>query len=245
MKFQQFAVAFVFATASALSAAGPINPGQTISNGPVLGTASIYHVFGRAGNTGGDYGPDSAAVLFSFSAGTNNVFSIVANGLVGCCSNSPYIPADGSSSSTSIGGINGLSGISGDGNIPLVGVFTSDIDPYGSAPPSVLNFNKNAPSSLSPLLNQVFYVGDGRSGYLDPNGTSLTFTAPSGATRLYLGVVDAYSFGGTSGYYSDNYGAFTATVTLAPVPELETYAMMLAGLGLLGAAVKCRKAKQA
>jgi hypothetical protein len=36
---------------------------------------------------------------------------------------------------------------------------------------------------------------------------------------------------------------FVRNVT--PVPEPETYAMLLAGLGLIGAAVKRRKAKQA
>ena len=45
------------------------------------------------------------------------------------------------------------------------------------------------------------------------------------------------------GYYS--VAEFQAMGTVATVPEPETYAMLLAGLGLLGAAVKRRKSKQA
>ena len=40
-------------------------------------------------------------------------------------------------------------------------------------------------------------------------------------------------------------GSYTSVVTLSPVPESETYAMLLAGLALVGAAVKHRKAKKA
>jgi hypothetical protein len=39
--------------------------------------------------------------------------------------------------------------------------------------------------------------------------------------------------------------AYAFTQTVSPVPEPETYAMLLAGLGLIGAAVKRHKAKQA
>ncbi|MBK9347843.1 MAG: PEP-CTERM sorting domain-containing protein [Burkholderiales bacterium] len=37
----------------------------------------------------------------------------------------------------------------------------------------------------------------------------------------------------------------TGDVLLAPVPEPETYAMLLAGLGVMGAVARRRKAKQA
>jgi hypothetical protein len=60
-----------------------------------------------------------------------------------------------------------------------------------------------------------------------------------------LGAIDAWSFGGQTGYYNDNHGAFTASVTLAPVPEPETHAMMLAGIGLLGFAARRRRQKDA
>ncbi|MFC0169688.1 choice-of-anchor E domain-containing protein [Pseudoduganella danionis] len=43
----------------------------------------------------------------------------------------------------------------------------------------------------------------------------------------------------------DGYAQVTYTYTTAPVPEPETYAMLLAGLGLVGAASAKRKAKKA
>jgi len=203
---------------SGTAQAATILPGSTISGITVLGTSSIYQIFGHAGNTGGDYGPATDATLINFAAGSNNVFSFSASGLVSCCSNSPNLPPDGGASSMNIGGANGLSGLIGNGNIPFVGVFTTDTDPYGSAAPTTLNFDKNNPASLSPELDQVFYIGDGKQGYQDGAGATLTFMAPANATRLYIGVIDAYSFTGTTGYYNDNLGQFTANVSLAPVP---------------------------
>jgi hypothetical protein len=58
---------------------------------------------------------------------------------------------------------------------------------------------------------------------------------------------------GSTGAYSlsfsnaggDNIGALLDNVTVTAVPEPETYAMMLAGLGLMGAVVRRRKSKQA
>jgi hypothetical protein len=209
-----------------------LTPGGALSGVSVTGTTSIYDVFGHAGNTGGDYGPDAPAVQIDFAAGASNVFTFSATGLVSCCSDSPNISPDGGSSSTTIVGINGLSSIAGNANLPLVGVFTSDVDPYGSAAPAALNFDAHNPTSLSPQLNQVFYIGDGLSGYGNSAGTPLTFTAPTGATRLYLGVIDAYSFSGTSGYYNDNKGAYTVGVNLSAVPEPQTSSLVLAGAAL-------------
>jgi hypothetical protein len=101
-------------------------------------------------------------------------------------------------------------------------------------------------SSLNPLLRQSFFIGDGLTG--TGSGTHQTFYVPTGATRLFLGVLDGTQINAAPGSaYFNNTGSFSVTYDLvvASVPEPETYAMLLAGLGLIGAAVKRRKAKQA
>ena len=57
---------------------------------------------------------------------------------------------------------------------------------------------------------------------------------PVGATQLLMGFND--------GWYNDNgAGIYVKVTEIAAVPEPETYAMLLAGLGLLGLAARRRK----
>ncbi|MBA2402456.1 MAG: PEPxxWA-CTERM sorting domain-containing protein [Bradyrhizobium sp.] len=213
----------------------------------VLGTTSIYSVFGHNGSPGGG-GADTPAVLGStFAAGSGNVFTFSATGLVSCCNGAPDIHPDGGSSSMDVAGANGLSSLSGTTNIPLVGVFVSS-DPSGNPAPAALSFVATSPTSFSPLLNQVFYIGDGHSGYNNLGGTLLTFTAPSAATMLYLGVIDANGFHADTGYYADNKGSFDVDVMLtvtSGVPEPSTWAMMILGFTGVGFMAYSRKSKAA
>jgi len=226
----------------AMLAAGAIaGPAQALT---VNGTSSIYQIFGHDGNTGGDYGPATNAILASGSVSGGDVFIFSATGTIGCCSGiDPTFTSDGSPGGTNVVGINGLSSLTGNSRIPLVGVFTTNVDPFGGSAPATLNFDSANPAALAPLLNQVFYIGDGRTGFNDGAGGQLSFTAPTGATRLYLGVIDAFSFGGTSGYYNDNPGAFEVSMTVrtGAIPEPATWAMAIAGFALIGAALRHRR----
>jgi hypothetical protein len=86
----------------------------------------------------------------------------------------------------------------------LAGVFLPPRAPSGPPPPS-LDFDGNHNfGSLRPLIAQVFFIGDGR----DSRGTLQRFRVPDGATRLYLGIADAFGFNGPPGYYGDNAGSF-------------------------------------
>jgi hypothetical protein len=204
-----------------------ISPGGSV-NTTVLGTAEIYAIFGHV------QGGGSPALEIDFTAGAGNIFTFSASGLIGCCSSigASFTP-DGSPGAMSItGGTSGLSSLSGNTVVPLVGAFV-DTDPLNNAPPAALSFDANNLNALSPLLNQVFYIGDGRNGLNNPAGSIINFTAPSNATKLFLGVIDASGFGGSTGFYTDNPGSFDATVNLATSSSVpEPASITLLGLGL-------------
>jgi len=144
------------------------------------------------------------------------------------------IPADGGTAfggQTAVSSYNSLPGITHTQRTGfLVGVFLDASEPSGTAP-ETLSYDTTAAgaSSFSPSLKQVFFVGDG----LDASSATQTFHVPSGATRLFLGFADAWngtSLTGLPGYYHDNDGSLS--VTISAVPEPSVYAV-LTGLGAL------------
>jgi hypothetical protein len=105
----------------------------------------------------------------------------------------------------------------------LIGVFLSDMVQIGIVPPA-LDFSTAASrdySTLSPMLNQTFFIGDG----LVTDGTQQKVFVPAGATRLFLGTLDTSQWG-------NNTGAFDLTVTVVPEPATMTM-LTLAGAALL------------
>lgn len=116
----------------------------------------------------------------------------------------------------------------------LLGVFLDDSVPNSSAAPGALSFAGVGGldfTSLTPGLKQVFFIGNG----LGAGSTIQQFWVPTGATRLYLGTMDGFE-------WNNNAGAFNLDVNFtSAVPEPETYALMLAGLVVLGFIARHRK----
>lgn len=99
------------------------------------------------------------------------------------------------------------------------------------AGPDYQNPANVGPGAYSPALNQIFIIGD---------GSGETFTAPSGATRLFLAAAD--SIGGSTG----NLGALRVSVTgVSAVPEPSAWALMIIGFLGLGALTRSARRRQA
>jgi hypothetical protein len=158
----------------------------------------------------------------------------------------PFAGGDGADLSA-VGGLDqasfgGISGLVSDHVIALTGVFTTDAEPADPAPPRLV-FRGDAAidfAELSPLLNQTFFIGDGRRA----DGTTLQrFNPPAGATQLWLGFADHAFLGGPPDGYSDNGGQLQVQVrtgTVIPLPPALLVA--LPGLALAAAAIRRTKA---
>lgn len=135
----------------------------------------------------------------------------------------------GSSSIGSYGGISGYLGTQG----ALVGVFLDDSIPNGVAP-TTLDFSLSGLGvdflSLSPDLNQIFFIGDG----VTAGNSFQEFVAPAGATRVFLGITDAFGFNGPPGAFDDNNGSYRIRVGINEEPTIpEPSILVLLAFGLL------------
>lgn len=115
----------------------------------------------------------------------------------------------------SFGGISGIR--HSERYLFLTGVFVDATEPFGDEP-ARLDFSASALTDtfaeLSPLMRQTFFIGDG----LTPSGVKQIFHVPPGATRLILGMADAFAFTGDPGFFDDNGGSFTVdTIEVVPI----------------------------
>lgn len=126
----------------------------------------------------------------------------------------------GGMSQTNIDSAGSISGLTYHQNTFLAGVFITDAEPTGAAPERLnYSFVQNF-LETSPLLNQSFFIGNGKTD----GGVSQRFNVPTGATRLALGMIDGYdiatnTISGTPRFYDDNSGTFSASYTITAVPE--------------------------
>lgn len=126
--------------------------------------------------------------------------------------------------------INSAAGISGmvhaNRNMFLAGVFLDSGTPVSA--PARLGFSDPENfTSISPLIGQTFFIGDGLT---DTGSIQQHFNVPNGANRLFLGFVDAADpipFQGRPGFYFDNTGTLTANLSVAAIPEPNSIALAL------------------
>ena len=126
--------------------------------------------------------------------------------------NGAAILGSGSTDINSYGGISGV--VDSAAEFFLVGVFTNNLQPEAPAP-APIDFTGPNFTSLSPGLDQVFFIGTG----VTSGDVAHSFTVPAGANKLYLGLPDADGFNGSPGYYSDDVGQFSVTVDESSVQD--------------------------
>lgn len=199
----------------------------------VPGTSNIW-LAGQPGGTtlAGDWAPAHSPVPAGITLTGGNVLTFSASGSVGY----PGEPAGPDGASAGSHGANfGLSGVTANWNA-LLAVFITDAVPGGVAPAS-LNFSPAGLTrdfaSLSPLLNQVFFIGDG----VTSGAVVQQFIVPAGATRLFLGTLDGSGWFNNTGSFSGN---ITFTPVTASVPDESSTAILL-GVTVLGLGIFSRR----
>lgn len=206
----------------------PIPPGSTTIGfwGPVIDAVSVTPVGGAGVSAlivpgtsnpwlagmpngslavGDDVAPNQSPVeVLGVSITPNSDLLITANG---CVNNDPSpcsgdTPRGGSNLFPHLGGAeNGIAALTAPAN-SLIGVFLGAGRPDANAAPGPFNIAPAA-TVVTPVLQQPFFIGDGRNS----SGATVRFRVPAGATRLFLGTMDGYS-------WLDNSGRFEVQVRL-------------------------------
>jgi hypothetical protein len=201
------------------------------TNATTLSVDGVDNIYGAGHSTPPAPGGGSAGTLppsFTFAAGSGKVLTFSSvTGTATLTTAFGFFGPDGNTSfAMNLGSYGGISGIKSDASSFLAGVFLEPAQPLDPAP-AVLNFTSaglgTSFATLSPLIDQMFYIGDGLTG--TGSGSQQQFYVPATATALYLGFPDGSGYQGLPGQYQDNGGTLTATFN---VPE-PSCAVLLAG----------------
>jgi hypothetical protein len=145
-------------------------------------------------------------------------------------------------SSFGVGPANGVGTYNGPASA-LIGVFFDDSTPSGTGGLASQDYTlagAMTATAYSPQLSQIFFIGDGLTG--DGTGDVQVFTAPTGATRLFLADADSLgSSTGNLGSLAVNFSSSADITVTAGVPEPAAWGLMIAGFGLAGTALRRRR----
>jgi RHS repeat-associated protein len=194
-----------------------------VASATVPGTSDPYLAGMPAGSTAsnGDVAPGQSPSFAGFSFDAGDVLTFNVTGSVNFGPSPSGDPPDGDTGlivQHVTGNENGVSNVFAPANA-LMGVFLGPNQPSLTPAPATLDFTTPASRdylTLSPTLQQTFFIGDG----ITSAGQVQSIVVPVGATRLYLGSMDGF------GWY-DNYGAFSVSINVSSEPGLPNWTVYL------------------
>jgi hypothetical protein len=215
----------------------------------VAGSANIFGA-GHASPPASLYGSGTLPSEWTFAPGSGQVLTFSSvSGQVNCCGgyDNEWSGPDGNPDfygyGTDINSTGGIAGIQYMGRrMFMVGVFLDANEPTDPAPDRMIFTSPNDIATFSPLLNQVFFIGD---GLMTDGTTAQLFNVPAGAGRLYLGFADGFYFAGNPDTYDDNIGALSAAFEISggeATPEPGSAVLAIAGMAILAARLRKRLA---
>ena len=157
----------------------------------------------------GDNAPDESPVpVIETAIESGAIYTFSVSGTASHGAPNPLVSADGEDLiSHYLGAENGIADITAP-FASLIGAFLGPGEPDQRPAPPSLDFRNPADRdylALAPTLRQPFFIGDGLTSSNDVQQV----IAPHGATRLFLGTMDEYS-------WYDNEGAFTVNIAKSP-----------------------------
>lgn len=171
----------------------------------VLGTANVFGAGVDALPAPGGGGAGTAPTMWLVPAGATTMTVTEALGAVEPIAGIGMNGAEGDlRGPVNVASWEGISGIVHDERgMFLTGVFLTDEAPAGEGPERLTFTDQESFEELAPEIAQTFFIGD---------GAGRTFIVPTGATRLFLGFVDAYYYQGEPGWYNNNRGQLAVSV---------------------------------